>query len=251
MRMTGLAAALIFGGSLHIATACAAEAPPALRNQLVAITQAWVDAIPQGDKNVWQKTLTDDVILIDEFGRIQHKKDAVDSLQKFPAGFSGSIELRDPQAELYGDTAVLQVEEYERETVFGQQLVVRYQSLLTFVKQDGAWKIAAYEDVTIPTAPPKLQVVGLKPADYIGTYRYAPDRAWIVSVKDGVVGYVTKAGRPLHALDPVAPDVFMGTDDERNLLIFRRDGHGKVMAIIERRKFNDLTLKRDADRAKN
>jgi hypothetical protein len=247
MRMTALAAAIICAGSFPAASSRAAEAQPALRRQLVAITQAWVDAIPLGDKSVWQKTLTDDAILIDEFGRIQHKKDAVDSLQKFPAGFSGSIELRDPHAMQYGGTAVLQAEEYERETLFGQQLVVRYQSLLTFVKQDGQWKIAAYEDATIPTAPPKLQVDGLKPADYVGTYRYAPDRAWIVSVKDGVVGYVTRAGRPFHALDPIAPDVFMGTDDERNLLIFRRDGHGRVVAIIERRKFNDLTLKRDAD----
>jgi hypothetical protein len=251
MRITTVAAALICAGSFHAAPSRAAEAPPALRDQLVAITQAWVDAIPLGDKSVWRKTLTDDAILIDEFGRIQHKKDAVDSLQKFPAGFSGSIELRDPHATQYGDTAVLQAEEYERETVFGQQLVVRYQSLLTFVKQDGQWKIAAYEDVTLPTAPPKLQVDGLKPADYAGTYRYAPDRAWIVRAKDGMVGYATNAGRPFNALDPIAPDVFMGTDDERNLLIFRRDSHGKVVGIIERRKFNDLTLKRDADRPKS
>jgi ketosteroid isomerase-like protein len=248
MRMTALAMALIGAGSFHAASARAAGATPALRDQLVAITQAWVDAIPRGDKSVWQKTLTDDAILIDEFGRIQHKKDAVDSLQTFPAGFSGSIELRDPHATQVGDSAVLQAEEYERETIFGQQLVVRYQSLLTFVKQDGQWKIAAYEDVTIPTAPPKLKVEGLKPADYVGTYRYAPDRAWIFRVRDGVVGYVTKLGRPFNALDPIAPDIFMGTDDERSLLIFRRDSHGKVSEVIERRKFNDLHLARDADR---
>jgi ketosteroid isomerase-like protein len=245
--MTTLAAALMCASSLPAALAHAARATPALRDQLVAITQAWVDAIPKGDKSVWQKTLTDDAILIDEFGRIQHKKDAVDSLQTFPAGFSGSIELRDPHVTQYGDSAVLQAEEYERETIFGQQLVVRYQSLLTFVKQNGQWKIAAYEDVTIPTAPPKLKADGLKPADYVGTYRYAPDRAWIFSVKDGVVGYVTKFGRPFNALDPIAPDIFMGTDDERSLLIFRRDSHGKVSEVIERRKFNDLHLEREAD----
>jgi hypothetical protein len=37
----------------------------------------------------------------------------------------------------------------------------------------------------------------------------------------------------------------MGSDDERNLLIFRRDEHGKVNALIERRKFNDLRLTRE------
>ena len=243
MPISRWAVACVFAcqwGTLH-----AAEASKALRDELVAITQAWVDAIPRGDKAIWQRTLTDDAVLIDEFGRIQHKKDAIASLQVFPAGFAGSIELRRPKAWRYGDTALLQVEEYERETVFGQQLVVRYQALATFVKEHGAWKMAGMEDVTIPTPPPALEVRGLTLGDYAGTYRYAPDRAWTVSVRDGVLGYVTRAGRPFTALEPIARDVFMGTDDERNLLIFRRDAAGHVSELVERRKFNDLHLARE------
>jgi len=240
-----LASALVWLTVLQVPALHAAEAPIALRNQLLAITQAWVDAIPLGRQEVWQRTLAADAVLIDEFGRIQHKQDAVASLQPLPRGLSGSIELRDPHVQQYGDTALMQVEWYERESVFGQQLVVRYQSLLTFVKQDGAWKLACAEDVTIPTAPPKLQVNGLKLDDYIGSYRYGPDRAWSVSVKNGVLGYVTKAGRPFNRIEPIAKDVFMGTDDERNLLIFRRDAAGHVTELIERRKFNDLHLARE------
>lgn len=222
----------------------AAEAPPALRESLVRITQALVDAIPRGDRAVWSDALADDAVIIDEFGRIAHKADTVASLHPFPQGFSGSIELRDPHAWQYGDTAILQVEEYERETVFGQRFVVRYQSLLTFVKQQGAWKLAGYEDVTLPTAPPALAVAGLAPDDYVGTYRYAPDRAWTIRNDHGTLQVATRPGAPAHALEPVARDVFMGSDDERNLLIFRRDASGKVDALIERRKFNDLRLDR-------
>ncbi|GAB2550562.1 nuclear transport factor 2 family protein [Rhodanobacter koreensis] len=244
MRTLGLISALASLAVLQASALHAAEAPAALRDRLVAITQAWVDAIPLGKQDVWQHTLADDAVLVDEFGRIQHKKDAVASLRPFPAGFSGSIELRDPHAQQYGDTALLRVEEYERETVFGQKFVVRYQSLLTFVKQDSTWKLAGYEDVTIPTPPPKLVVNGLVLAEYAGNYRYGPDRAWSVSVKDGALGYVTKAGRPFNRMEPIARDVFMGTDDERNLLIFRRDAAGHVTGLIERRKFNDLHLAR-------
>lgn len=245
MRTRRLVSALACLAVLQAPALHAAEPPAALRDQLVAITQAWVDALPSGKQDVWQHTLADDAVLVDEFGRIQHKKDAVASLQPFPAGFSGSIELRDPHVQQYGDTALLCVEEYERETVFGQKFVVRYQSLLTFVKQDGTWKLAGYEDVTIPTPPPKLAVGGLVLADYTGNYRYGPDRAWSVSVKDGALGYVTKAGRRFNRIEPIARDVFMGTDDERNLLIFRRDGAGHVTELIERRKFNDLHLARE------
>ena len=230
-----------------IACGTVGAAPPAtdaLRSTLLRITQKLVDAIPLGDRAPWQQSLTDDAVVIDEFGRIAHKADVVASLHPFPQGLSGSIELRNAHVQRYGDTAMMQVEQYERETVFGQKLVTRYQTLLTFVRQDGAWKLAGYEDVTIPTAPPVLEVPGLVPSDYVGTYRYAPGRAWIVSDRDGTLGYTTHAGGPVNVLQPVAKDVFMGSDDERNLIIFRRDRHGRIDALIERRKFNDLRLLR-------
>ena len=42
-----------------------------------------------------------------------------------------------------------------------------------------------------------------------------------------------------------ARDVFMDDGDEKNLLIFRRDTAGAIDSLIERRKFNDLVLKRE------
>lgn len=246
MRLT-TTAFLLMASALPLSMAAhAAEAPASLRDQLLHTTQALVDAIPTGDKAVWQNTLTDDAVLIDEFGRVAHKADTVASLHAFPKGLSGSIELRDPHAQQYGDTAILQVEEYERESVFGQNLVVRYQSLLTFVKQGNSWKLAGYEDVTLPTAPPKLTVAGLQLGDYEGSYRYAPDRVWKISNDHGVLRVVTRAGAPANTLEPIGRDVFMGSDDERNLFIFQRDAQGKVTALVERRKFNDLRLDRGA-----
>jgi hypothetical protein len=244
MRPLVLSLCLLAGFGLASSTR-AAEAAKPLRDELLQVTQALVDAIPLGDKTVWERVLADDAVIVDEFGRIAHKADAVAALHPFPAGLSGSIELRDAHAYRYGDTAILQVEEYERETVFGQNFVVRYQSLLTFVKAADTWKLAAYEDVTIPTAPPKLAVADLALGDYTGTYRYAPSRAWKVSNEHGVLSYVTRPGGPANVLEPIAKDVFMGSDDERNLFIFRRDEHGKVDALIERRKFNDLRLAKE------
>lgn len=247
MRMRPLVPSLcLLAGLVLTASTQADEAAKPLRDQLLQITQALVDAIPAGDKAVWERTLADDAVVVDEFGRIAHKTDAVAALHPFPAGFSGSIELRDAHAYSYDDTAILQVEEYERESVFDQHFIVRYQSLLTFVRAAGAWKLAAYEDVTIPTAPPKLAVSGLALDDYAGTYRYGPNRAWKVRDDHGVLSYVTRSGAPANVLEPIAKDVFMGSDDERNLLIFRRDEHGKVDALIERRKFNDLRLVKES-----
>jgi hypothetical protein len=246
MRVSLLACCLI-GAVLvvQISTVHAGEAPAALCDELLKTTQALVDALPVGDKAAWESALTDDAVVIDEFGRVASKTESVASLHPFPAGFSGSIELRNAHAWQYGDTALLRVEEYERETVFGQNLVVRYLSLLTFVRQSGEWKVAGYEDVTIPTPPPKLDVPGLALSDYTGTFRYGPGRAWTITSDHGSLHYVTRPGSPSSVLEPIAKDVFMSSDDEHNLLIFRRDEHGKVIALIERRKFNDLRLDRE------
>jgi hypothetical protein len=225
--------------------AFAAEALPATKKEIVAMTQELVDALVPGKAEVWQRYLADDAMVTDEFGRRQTKKEAVESMHPLPEGFSGSIELRDARVHVYGDTAVLDCEEYETETVFGQKLVVRYFTMNTYVRRDGVWKVVAMEDVTLPTPPPKLDVRGLTLEDYVGTYRYAPERAWIVQVDNGKLQWRTKADRPANALDPVAKDVFMGGDDEKNLMIFRRDDSGRIVELIERRKFNDLHLRRD------
>ena len=224
----------------------AAPAPPQVRDQIVSLSQQLMDAIGAGRKDVWRNTVADDAQVVDEFGRRLSKRDMVDSLRPFPKGFSGSIEIRNPRVSVYGDTAVIVCEEYERETVFGQKLVVRYIGINTFVRRAGAWKLVGMEDVTLPTAPPKLDVPGLHLQDYAGTYSYGPGRAWSFTVHEGALSYSTKPGRPPIMAEPIAPDVFMEGQgsDERNLLIFRRNQSGRVTALIERRKFNDLRLDR-------
>jgi len=240
MRKPILFAALLFSCAAH-----ADEPTATVRKQIVDLTQQMMDALGEGKADVWQRTLLDDALITDEFGRRQTKKEAVDSIHPFPAGISGSIEVRDPHVRVYGNTAVIDFEDYEKETFFGQNFLVRYISTATYIRHGDDWKLATMLDVTLPTVPPKLDVRAVNPADYSGTYRISPDRAWIVDVENGKLQWRTKAGHPAHSLDAIAKDVFMGGDDEKNLMIFRRDASGKVTELIERRKFNDLRLKRE------
>jgi len=228
-----------------IPAAAFAETDAEVQTKLVALTQALMDALIPGNADVWQRTLADNAVVIDEFGRIQNKKEAVDSVHPFPQGLSGSIEIRDPKLHLHGDTAVLNGEMYEKESVFGQQLVVRYIFANTFVRDGADWKLLAASDVTLPTEPPKLAVAGIVLGDYPGTYAYGPKRAFSVAVENGALFYTTKPGGPHTALDAIGKDVFMSGGDERNLVIFRRDAAGHVDELIERRKFNDLHMKRE------
>lgn len=233
-------------------TAARADEPTAAtRDEIVSLTRELMDAIAPGKAEVWDRLLAPDAVIVDEFGRRQDRRDAVAGLKPLPAGLTGSIELRDPRVLVWGDTAVIDCEAYEKETVFGQRLAVRYRLLATWVRREGAWRLAAMQDVTVPTEPPALPVRRLRLDDYPGTYRYGPDRAWIVRRSgDGLV-YSRRKGGKDEALRPVAIDVFTEGSDEKNLVVFLRDSAGRVQALVERRKYNDLRMDReDAGRAR-
>ena len=236
---------ILFAALLFSSIAQADEPSAAVRKQIVDLTRQVMDAITDGKADVWQRTLLDDALITDEFGRRQNKKEAVEALHPLPPGVTGSIEVRDPHVRVYGNTAVIDFEMYEKETFFGQHFLVRYISTATYIRQGDEWKVATMLDVTLPTVPPVLDVRRLKLSDYAGTYRISAERAWTVEIENGKLQWRTKADRPANALDPIAKDVFMGGDDEKNLMIFRRDASGKVVELIERRKFNDLRLKRE------
>lgn len=245
-RATRVIAAFLTTALVFCAPVMAAEAPPAIHRQIVALTQKLMNALGEGKPDVWESILADDVLITDEFGRRQTKSEAVKGIHPLPSGMSGSIEVRDAHVRHYGGTAVIDCEAYEQESVFGQKLVVRYLFTSTYVRRGSAWKLVAMQDVTLPTPPPTLSVSGLKLADYPGTYRYGPERAFFVALEQDKLVWRTKPAGGAHALEPIARDVFMGSDDEKNLLIFRRDDAGQVSELIERRKFNDLHLRREA-----
>ena len=240
---------MLFAGSA-LASPPAPVASDAVQRELMATTQALMDALASGKSQVWRDALADDAVIVDEFGRVQGKDEAVASVTGLPPGLSGRIALLNPQLRLNGDTAMLLVDNDEVETVFGQQLHVVYRMLATYVHRDGAWKLLGMQDVTVPTTPPALQVADLPLQDYAGVYRYGPERAITVVLSGDALSYSSRAGRPPIRLLPVARDVFMDDGDEKNLYLFRRDGAGRITAVIERRKFNDLVMNREASTSK-
>jgi hypothetical protein len=238
----GIAAMVV----LMAGPAAAKDATPPVRDAAITLAQRLFDALTAGDAGLWTRSMTDDAVVVDEFGRRQDKAEFVEQIRPLPAGFSGSIAIRAPLVREYGTAVILDCENYEEETVHGQRLVVRYVSTLTFVREGPDLKLATLHSVTLPTQPPQLAVADLRLDDYPGTYRWGPDRAHVVAVVNGRLGFTTRPGGQPTQLDPVGRDVFMDAGDERNLFIFRRGSDGRVQEVIERRKFNDLHMPRES-----
>jgi hypothetical protein len=213
-------------------------------SEIVKRAQKLFDALAPGDVALWRDAMTEGAVLIDEFGRTQTKAEALRDMRPLPAGFSGSIEVRHPKVQFYPSTAVLDCEMFEQEKVFDQQLTVRYLATLVFVRQGRDWKLAAMETVTLPTPPPRLEVRDLPLSDYPGTYTYGPGRNFIVEVEGRELKFRTRSDGRATILEPLAKDVFIDAGEERNLFLFRRDERGRITSVIERRKFNDLHMRR-------
>src|SRR5258708_36959520 len=115
--------------------------------EIVKRAQTLFDGLAPGDVALWREALTEDAVLIDEFGRRQTKAEMLREMRPLPAGFSGSIEVRHANVHFYPATAVLDCEMFEQEKVFEQQLTVRYLATLVFVHKVRVCTPAALEAV--------------------------------------------------------------------------------------------------------
>src|SRR5262245_18686102 len=90
--------------ALLAAPAAAKDASPEVRDAAARLTQQLFDALATGDTALWARSMADDGVIIDEFGRRLGKEEFVKALRPLPAGFSGSIEDRNVHVREYGTT---------------------------------------------------------------------------------------------------------------------------------------------------
>lgn len=233
---------VLFGGLIiglpHLAGIAASATGYAItQEELVRRTQELCDAVVPGNKEPWKKYFAEDAIYSDEKGRTLDKSALVADITALPEGYSGAIKVVNPKSRIEGDTAILSYDLNETETIFGQNLSARYHVTDTWLRRNGEWQIIAsqahryYEDPAIGKVDPK------KFADYIGTYKLAPGQTRTVSA-EGDNLFVERKGKK-ERLFPETSELFFRKGVEGRLL-FRRDGHGKVDALIDRRNNEDV-----------
>ncbi|PYL06422.1 MAG: hypothetical protein DME33_13740 [Verrucomicrobia bacterium] len=223
---------LCFGVTL----ACA-EDVPITQDELVGRTQELYDAIVAGNQAPWKKYFADDCIYADEKGRIFDRPKLIADITGLPAGYSGTINIANPQSRIIGNTAILSYDADETETIFGQNLKARYHITDTWLQRNGTWQIIAsqahryYEDPAVGKADPK------KFADYIGTYQLAPGQTRFV-IAEGDKLFVKRNGKKEQQF-PETSEIFFRKGVEGRIL-FRYAATGKVDALIDRRNNEDV-----------
>jgi hypothetical protein len=126
--------------------------------EVTAVSQKLLDAIPSGDKKVWNEILADDAVYSDEDGRILTKKEIVDELRPLPKGYSGFIKITRPRLVFRPNIAVLAYVAAEEETIFGQLLKTDFPATDLYEKRDGRWRLLSSHVTVIPRQPPAIRL---------------------------------------------------------------------------------------------
>jgi hypothetical protein len=224
-------------------SACARAAEPAItQDELVRRTQELFNAVASGNKEPWQKYYADDCLFHDEKGRTLDKEKLIADIEPLPEGYSGTIEIKNPESRITADVAVLSYDTDETETIFGQELHARYHGTDTWLLRDGQWRIVAAQTMRYYEDP----AIGLADAErlprFAGVYTLGPTRKTIVTAENGKLFMERTKGTKVQ-LFPESSDIFFRKGVEGRIL-FRTDAQGKINALIDRRNNEDVIWKR-------
>ncbi len=215
------------------------EAPAA--RALPELAQRLMDAVTRGDAEVWRRYLSDRAVYVTEAGERADKAELVKELRPLPPGLGGSLTVKDPHVEAFGNTAVIVFDAFEQEQVYGQSIEVTYRTTGTWHRERGRWRMIASQTVVVAKDPPPLPTDTTKLADYAGTYELVPDRRYRVERRgDSLVG--GREGGELATLIPVGDNVFADAGSNLGIIrIFVRGHDGSVERMVQRRKFADIS----------
>lgn len=210
-----------------------------LETTLRARDQALLDAIAPGNRALWERTLTDDAIYVDENGTIMDRPTFLKTLVPLPRGVTGSIAITGYRVQRHGDSAFVIHQDEEREMFHGQALLAHYLMTETWRFERNEWKLASAHVYVVNDDPPAIPLPAATLAQYVGHYQAAPDLRYVVRIEQGVLLGGVEGG-PVQPLLAEVADVLFLKGQPRKRFVFQRDGQGRITGFASRREGHDV-----------
>ncbi len=208
--------------------------------------QELMDAVTYGNPKVWDKYLDPQVVYIDEAGEVSNKAALLDQIKPLPAGISGSIKTEVTELHVFGDTAVLHVDDHESENYFGHALKAEYRSLETWRRTGDGWKLIGGQVYAGLIDPPAIALPATRLDEYAGTYRLNAEITYTLHREGGkLIGQRSGPGHDPVALAVEASDVLFVPGQPRSRKIILRDGQGRITGFADRREGRDILWTRE------
>jgi len=222
----------------------------ALKAELTAISEQIVEAIRQGNKKALEEHLAPEMILINRDGKEYTRKQLVEELVPPREGYDLRFKILESRVIPKGDAALFTFLLDEYLTIFGQDVSTVYRNHFLFHRVDGKWKLALYTYWEKPATPAVVKLTSAEMDKIAGTYEVAPGK-WVTHIKrDGDKLTFQRSGGKVREFIPMAGDRFYIPDVEAEYF-FERDATGSPTALVFRRNWKDLRMKRVAPAAGN
>ena len=206
--------------------------------------QELMDAVSVGNAKIWEKYMDPQVVYIDEEGKVTDKGALVAQVTPLPPGISGSIKAEVVELHLFGDTAVLHVDDHESENYFGHALKAEYRSIETWRRSSDGWKLIAGQVYASLIDPPSITLPPARLDEYAGTYRLSASVTYTLHRQgDKLIGQ--RLGRDPAALSVEVPDVFFVPGQPRSRKVMLRDAQGRITGFADRRDGRDVVWARE------
>lgn len=223
-------AGLLLTFSIGLFPAIAFCASPTAEKEIGQQIRARLDAYERGDAKQWAAFVDDDCLCAGE-----SKADIVRAItNRPPAVRNGYGDVRELQARVHGDVAVVRYRIAEFTEVSGQRNSLEQRRTETYVRRAGRWVlIAAAENVILPDPEP-VPVSREILARYVGKYQYTPGSFDTITLEDGRL-FVQSSGEPKVEIFAENPTTFFAKGQEWRL-VFRTDSQGAVTSLAFRQQ---------------
>lgn len=135
---------LIFAVML-LMSALAASAQESTEQQILKLEEQWTQGLIKADAAFLEQLYTDDIVYTHTNGTVNNKTEVLSGIKSGKAKYL-SVERSDVKVQSHGDMAIVTF----RAVIRVNTVTLPSRILHVFVRQNGAWRMAAYQSTRLP-----------------------------------------------------------------------------------------------------
>jgi ketosteroid isomerase-like protein len=135
----------LFMGMVLLAVALSATAQEAASQAVLQLEDQWTDALVKADTAFLERLYTDDIVYTHTNGTVNTKAQVIEGIRAGKAKYI-AVDRSDVKVQDYGDTQIVTF----RAVIKVNAVTLPSRIVHVFVRQNGAWRMAAYQSTRLP-----------------------------------------------------------------------------------------------------